>query len=73
MFKKLFKKNNDKLVETKHIEPEVTLEDEIKTMSFRLTFKFRDKTTGEITEVEYGDHEAFNKCMGDKNMQVIFE
>lgn len=73
MFKKLFKKKNDKVVETKHIEPKIVLDDEIKVKPFSLTFKFKDTITGEITEVEYGDHEAFGKCMGNKNMCLVFD
>ena len=37
-----------------------------------LTMKFRDTVTGEIVHVEFGDHDKFDECMGNKNMQLIF-
>ena len=37
-----------------------------------LTIKFRDTTTGEIRLVNYNDHEGFDECMSNKNMQLIF-
>ena len=37
-----------------------------------LITKFRDTTTGEIVKVAFGDHEKFNECMSNKNMQIIF-
>ena len=37
-----------------------------------LIYKFRDTTTGEIVKVYFGDHEKFDECMGNKNMQLVF-
>jgi hypothetical protein len=37
-----------------------------------LITKFRDTTTGEIVKVAFNDHEKFNECMSNKNMQLIF-
>lgn len=37
-----------------------------------LTMIFRNTKTGEIRLVEFGDHEGFDECMGNKNMQLIF-
>lgn len=37
-----------------------------------LITKFRDTTTGEIVKVAFNDHEKFNECMSNKNMQIIF-
>ena len=37
-----------------------------------LTMTFRNTKTGEIRFVEFGDHEGFDECMGNKDMQLIF-
>ena len=37
-----------------------------------LTMTFRNTKTGEIRLVEFGDHEGFNECIGNKDMQLIF-
>lgn len=37
-----------------------------------LTMTFRNAKTGEIHLVEFGDHEGFDECMGNKDMQLIF-
>ena len=37
-----------------------------------LTMTFRNTKTGEIRLVEFGDHESFDKCMENKDMQLIF-
>ena len=37
-----------------------------------LTMTFRNSKTGEIRLVEFGDHEGFDECMGNKDMQLIF-
>ena len=37
-----------------------------------LTMIFRNTKTGEIRLVEFGDHEGFDECMGNKDMQLIF-
>lgn len=48
---------------------------EIKTVeperSEPLVFKFKDTTTGEIHIVKFGDDEAFDKMMGNKNMALL--
>ena len=33
-----------------------------------LTMTFRNTKTGEIRLVEFGDHEGFDECMGNKDM-----
>lgn len=37
-----------------------------------LTMTFRNTKTGEIRLVEFGDHEGFDECMGNKDIQLIF-
>ena len=37
-----------------------------------LTMTFRNTKTGEIRVVEFEDHEGFDECMGNKDMQLIF-
>ena len=37
-----------------------------------LTMTFRNTKTGEIRLVEFGDHEGFDECIGNKDMQLIF-
>ena len=37
-----------------------------------LTMTFRNTKTGEIRLVEFDDHEGFDECMGNKDMQLIF-
>ena len=37
-----------------------------------LTMIFRNTKTGEIRLVEFGDHEGFDECVGNKDMQLIF-
>ena len=37
-----------------------------------LTITFRNTKTGEIRVVEFGDHEGFDECVGNKDMQLIF-
>ena len=37
-----------------------------------LTMTFRNTKTGEIRLVEFGDHEGFDECMGNKDMQLMF-
>ena len=37
-----------------------------------LTMTFRNTKTGEIRLVEFEDHEGFDECMGNKDMQLIF-
>ena len=38
-----------------------------------VVYKFRDTKTGEIHIVEPGDHASFNKMMGNRNMQLVFD
>ena len=38
-----------------------------------LTMKFRNTKTGETRLVEFGDHEGFDECMGNKDMALIFD
>ena len=38
-----------------------------------LTMTFRNTKTGEIRLVEFGDHEGFDECIGNKDMQLIFD
>lgn len=35
-------------------------------------FTFRHTVTGEIRKVRYDDDKSFDKCMGNKDMQLIF-
>ena len=37
-----------------------------------LTMTFRNTKTGETRVVEFGDHEGFDECIGNKDMQLIF-
>ena len=37
-----------------------------------LTMTFRNTKTGEVRLVEFGDHEGFDECMGNKDIQLIF-
>ena len=37
-----------------------------------LAMIFRNTKTGEIRLVEFGDHEGFDECVGNKDMQLIF-
>ena len=37
-----------------------------------LTMTFRNTKTGETRLVEFGDHEGFDECIGNKDMQLIF-
>ena len=37
-----------------------------------LTITFRNTKTGEIRVVEFEDHEGFDECVGNKDMQLIF-
>ena len=37
-----------------------------------LMMTFRNTKTGEIRLVEFGDHEGFDECMENKDMQLIF-
>ena len=37
-----------------------------------LTMTFINTKTGEIRVVEFEDHEGFDECMGNKDMQLIF-
>ena len=37
-----------------------------------LTITFRNTKTGEIRLVDFGDHEGFDECMGNKDIQLIF-
>ena len=37
-----------------------------------LTMTFINTKTGEIRLVEFEDHEGFDECMGNKDMQLIF-
>ena len=37
-----------------------------------LTMTFRNTKTGEVRLVEFGDHEGFDECIGNKDMQLIF-
>lgn len=83
MFEKLltkFKKNNDvskkintdvKRAEIKKIEIERTEVEKAEVERTRLKIRFRDVTTGEISEIDMFDHEAFNKMMSNKNNQLI--
>ena len=41
-----------------------------KTLPLMMTF--RNTKTGEIRVVEFEDHEGFDECMGNKDMQLIF-
>ena len=44
--------------------------DILKTLPLIMTFI--NTKTGEIRVVEFGDHEGFDECMGNKDMQLIF-
>lgn len=37
-----------------------------------LTMTFINTKTGEIRVVEFEDHEGFDECVGNKDMQLIF-
>ena len=37
-----------------------------------LTMTFINTKTGEIRVVEFEDHEGFDECVGNKDMQMIF-
>ena len=83
MFEKLlakFKKNNEvskkantdvKRAEIEKIEIEKTEVEKAEVERTRLKIRFRDVTTGEISEIDMFDHEAFNKMMSNKNNQLI--
>ena len=83
MFEKLlskFKKNNEvsKKIDTdverakiKKIEVEKTEVEKAEVERTRLKIRFRDVTTGEISEIDMFDHEAFDKMMSNKNNQLI--
>ena len=83
MFEKLlvkFKKSNEvsKKVDTdvnraeiEKIEIEKTEVEKAEVERTRLKIRFRDDTTGEISEIDMFDHEAFNKMMSNKNNQLI--
>ena len=84
MFKKLFKRFAKK-TEAKHPdgvkrnevnrveESRIPIKESQVGKNSVLISKFRDTTTGEIVKVAFGDHEKFNECMGNKNMQLIFD
>lgn len=38
-----------------------------------VVYKFRNTTTGEIFIVEPDDRETYDKMMGDRNMQLVFD
>ena len=83
MFEKLlskFKKNNEvskkintdvKRAEIEKIEIKKTEVEKAEVERTRLKIRFRDVTTGEISEIDMFDHEAFNKMMSNKNNQLI--
>ena len=83
MFEKLlskFKKNDEiskkvntdvERAEIKKIEIEKTEVEKAEVERTRLKIRFRDVTTGEISEIDMFDHEAFNKMMSNKNNQLI--
>ena len=86
MFKKLIKmftkktetKRPDsvKRIEVDRIEPTRAPIDKVDVQvgknSVMIT-KFRDTTTGEIVKVAFGEHEKFSECMGNRNMQLVFD
>ena len=83
MFKKLFKrfikKTEPKLPDgVKRVEVNRAKIDRVEINkneldeNSALVTKFRDTTTGEIVKVVFNDHEKFNECMSNKNMQIIF-
>lgn len=83
MFEKLlekFKKNNEvskkinndiNRAEIEKIDIEKTEVEKADVERTRLKIRFRDVTTGEISEIDMFDHEAFNKMMSNKNNQLI--
>lgn len=78
MFEKLlskFKKNDkiSKKVDTdvNRAEIEKIEVEKVEVERTRLKIRFRDVTTGEISEIDMFDHEAFNKMMSNKNNQLI--
>lgn len=83
MFEKLLSKfkKNDKIskkvgtdvnrAKIKKIEIEKTEVEKAEVERTRLKIRFRDVTTGEISEIDMFDHEAFNKMMSNKNNQLI--
>ena len=83
MFEKLlskFKKNNEvskkidtdvERAEIKKIEVEKTEVEKAEVERTRPKIRFRDVTTGEISEIDMFDHEAFDKMMSNKNNQLI--
>lgn len=38
-----------------------------------MTIKFKNKQTGEIIVIDSTDRDAFNECMGNKNLCLIFD
>lgn len=76
MFEKLLEKfkkiNNDiNRAEIEKIDIEKTEVEKADVERTRLKIRFRDVTTGEISEIDMFDHEAFNKMMSNKNNQLI--
>lgn len=83
MFEKLllkFKKNNEvsknantdvKRAKIEKIEIKRTEVEKTDVERTRLKIRFRDVTTGEISEIDMFDHEAFDKMMSNKNNQLI--
>ena len=74
-------KKNDKIskkvntdvnrAEIKKIEIKKTEVEKAEVERTQLKIRFRDVTTGEISEIDMFDHEAFNKMMSNKNNQLI--
>ena len=79
-FKDLFRRKKSKKyadgierVEVNRIEVEKADIERIDiSKTLPLTMTFRNTKTGEIRLVEFEDHEGFDECMGNKDMQLIF-
>lgn len=48
-----------------------SLDDMLKSMG--IVHKFRNPATGEIYEVDPGDHETFNKMMLNRELHLVFD
>lgn len=63
-----------KIVEVNRIEVEKADVERIDIpKASSLTTTFRNTKTGEIRLVEFEDPEGFDECMGNKDMQLIFD
>ena len=72
-----FKENHDRIREESIIRTQriVEMQTEIDRAlkNLGVVHKFRDVNTDEIHIVQPDDHETFNKMMGNKDMQLVFD